>query len=538
MGITRWRPPEPLTEQEEQFVKRMGRKGKLFAFLRQHRHELLDEAFQEELEGMYRDTGAGKEPVPPGLMAMATLLQGYLGASDATMVELTVFDLRVQMVLDCLGQTEPAFSQGAFYDFRHRLIREHMDQRLLERTVEVARQRMSWDARQTKSLLKVAIDSKPLEGAGRVEDTINLLGHAARKVVMCVAKHLEIPMSLVCQEAGIPVLLESSVKKALDVDWNEREQKARALQKLYKQVECLKKWLRKNLPEQVKQEPLSEHLKTLEQVSGQNLEPDPNGGGMRIRRGVAEDRRVSIEDGQMRHGRKSQSKRFNGYKQHIATELEGNLILACEVTPANRPEQEATQALQKDIERQGLQIQELYIDRGYINSPVVEEVQKKGGEVVCKAWGSQNGELFAKSAFQLNMSRRTVTCPAGQTQPFKLGHVVEFEAQKCASCPLREKCTSAAPGKGRTVSIAENESLLHQLRKLTKSSAGRACLRQRVSVEHRLAHLSRRQGPRARYRGVRKNVFDLRRAAALQNIESWQRLSAPSLQKGGPVTGS
>jgi IS5 family transposase len=334
------------------------------------------------------------------------------------------------------------------------------------------------------------------------------------------------------------VLLESSVKKALDVDWNEPEQKARALQKLYKQVESLKKWLRKRLPEQVRQAPLSEHLKTLEQVSGQNVEPDPNGGGVRIRRGVAEDRRVSIEDGQMRHGRKSQSKRFNGYKQHIATELEGNLILACEVTPANRPEQEAAQALQKDIERQGLQIAELYRDRGYINSPVVEEVQKKGGEVICKPWVSQNGELFAKSAFHLNMSRRTVTCPAGQSQPFTLGSVVEFEAQKCAGCPLREKCTSAAPGQGRTVSIAENEPLQHQLRKMTKSPAGRARLRQRVSVEHRLAHLSRRQGPRARYRGVRKNVFDLRRAAALQNIESWQRLSAPIQQKGGSVTGS
>jgi hypothetical protein len=168
----------------------------------------------------------------------------------------------------------------------------------------------------------------------------------------------------------------------------------------------------------------------------------------------------------------------------------------------------------------------------------VEEVQKKGGEVICKAWGSQNGELFAKSAFQLNMSRRTVTCPAGQSQSFTLGHVVEFEAQKCASCPLRDKCTSAAPGKGRTVFIAENEPLQHQLRKLTKSPTGRARLRQRVSVEHRLAHLARRQGHRARYRGIRKNVFDLRRAAALQNIESWQRLSAPIQQKGGSVTGS
>jgi hypothetical protein len=62
---------------------RMKRTGKLFVFLRRHRHELFDDAFQEELEAMYRQTGAGKAPVSPGLMAMATILQGYLRASDA-----------------------------------------------------------------------------------------------------------------------------------------------------------------------------------------------------------------------------------------------------------------------------------------------------------------------------------------------------------------------------------------------------------------------------------------------------------------------
>ena len=39
--------------------------------------------FQHELEAMYRDTGAGKEPHPPALMAMVLLLQSYAGASDA-----------------------------------------------------------------------------------------------------------------------------------------------------------------------------------------------------------------------------------------------------------------------------------------------------------------------------------------------------------------------------------------------------------------------------------------------------------------------
>ncbi len=226
MEIERWRPKRELSEQEERIIERMKSTGKLFAFLRRHRHELFDEAFQAELETMYRQTGAGKEPLPPARMAMATLLQGYLGASDATMVELTVFDLRVQMVLDCLGHSEPAFSKGALCDFRHRLIGANMDRRLLEKSVEVAMGQQEFGWRALKSSLRVAIDSRPLEGAGRVEDTFNLLGHAARKVVACVAGMLECSTDRVCREAGIPLLLESSVKKALDVDWNEAGQRA------------------------------------------------------------------------------------------------------------------------------------------------------------------------------------------------------------------------------------------------------------------------------------------------------------------------
>jgi hypothetical protein len=48
---------------------------------------------------------------------------------------------------------------------------------------------------------------------------------------------------------------------------------------------------------------------------------------MKIRGGVVEDRRVSVEDPEMRHGRKSKTKRFNGYKRHIATDLASGLIL-------------------------------------------------------------------------------------------------------------------------------------------------------------------------------------------------------------------
>jgi hypothetical protein len=60
----------------------------------------------------------------------------------------------------------------------------------------------------------------------------------------------------------------------------------------------------------------------------------------------------------------------------------------------------------------------------------------------------------------------------------------------------------------------------HRLRKLAASRKGRERLRERVAIEHRLAHVGRKQGRHARYLGVRKNVFDLRRVAAVVNLET------------------
>src|SRR5262245_5617645 len=218
MTIARWTPPVTLTRREQFLLKRLGRVRKLLGFLRVHRHELFNDVFQADLASMYRATGAGKDALPPAMMAMAVIVQGYLGISDAEMIELTVVDLRVQMVLGCLGAEEPPFSQGALQEFRERLIAADMDRRLLERTVELAKQTKEFDYRKLPKTLRVAIDSSPLEGAGRVEDTYNLLAHAARNVVQCAARLLGWPEEKLCREAGIPLLRGTSVKAALDID--------------------------------------------------------------------------------------------------------------------------------------------------------------------------------------------------------------------------------------------------------------------------------------------------------------------------------
>jgi hypothetical protein len=92
----------------------------------------------------------------------------------------------------------------------------------------------------------------------------------------------------VCVQAGIPLLVESSIKRALDIDWNEAGEKAEAIKTFARQLDALQSWIARRLPEEVATPPLKKHLEALVQIRTQDLEPDPRRAGPRIREGVAE----------------------------------------------------------------------------------------------------------------------------------------------------------------------------------------------------------------------------------------------------------
>ncbi len=523
--MVRWNPPEELKKQEQMIMKRLNRVRPLFGFLRLNRHKIFDEAFQEQLEGMYRQTGAGDEPHAPAMLCMVILLQGYVGASDAEAVELAIMDRRWQMVLDCLDADAPPFSQGALQAFRERMVAHEMDRALLERTAALVREGAitKSEGQSMSKAVRVAMDSRPLAGAGRVEDTINLLGHAARNIVKVVSKLMQREEEEICRKAGIRLLLAPSIKAGLDIDWSDPRQKATGIQVVEQQVTSLVRWVEKHLDDVV-DAPLKSLFDVVTAIRDQDLENAD--GGVRIREGVAKDRRISIEDSEMRHGRKSRSKRFDGYKEHIARDLDVPAILACAVTPANQPEEEAAAPMAADIRKQGFTIGELHIDRAYVSSPLVPAVLKEKGKVFSKPWAVRAPKpgLFSKAAFHLDLRAQTITCPAGEVERFEPGETVHFDPEVCGACPLRASCTEAAAGRGRSVSVAEDEALQKQFRKLQGTQPGRAVLRQRVAVEHALAHIAARKGYKARYIGARKNLFDLRRAATIQNLEATQLL--------------
>lgn len=195
--------------------------------------------------------------------------------------------------------------------------------------------------------------------------------------------------------------------------------------------------------------------------------------------------------------------------------------------PANAPEASVTEAISEDLEQQGASLKELHIDRAYLSSHLV---RKRGNtvEVYCKAWPIRDGKRFHKQAFTLDWERQTIRCPAAQEMPFVPGGIVHFPKDTCAQCPLKAQCTTSV--KGRSVSIHPDEALLIELRQTQQTPEGRHKLRERVAVEHTLAHVGRWQGRRARYRGIRKNLFDLRRCAVVHNLHVLARSQVHSAE--------
>ena len=344
-----------------------------------------------------------------------------------------------------------------------------------------------------------ALDSSPLWGAAKVEDTYNLLGHALRKALSVIAGQQGRELTQIASQMDADLVASSSLKAALDLNWDDPEEKVLALAMvlgvLYR---------------------VETHL----ELEAQDVEVDEHG-EVKLRKGVAKNRRIAIEDEQMRHGRKNRSKRFDGYKRHILKDLDRGMVRAVGITMANLAEASVSEAISLDLEHQKSKLRELYIDRAYLSSSLVKNREPEL-TIYCKAWRVSNGNKFAKSAFVLDWESQTITCPNQVSVSFREGGKVQFPKASCLNCPVRQKCTTSK--KGRSVSIHPDEKLIAELRERQLTPTGRAKLREGVTVEHSLSHIGQWQGDKARYMGVGKNLFDLRRTAVVHNLHVLVRL--------------
>jgi Transposase DDE domain len=271
-------------------------------------------------------------------------------------------------------------------------------------------------------------------------------------------------------EAGAALIGGASLKAALDLDWDDPSARDQALVQVLEALTAFEGWLDRQPEVVVAQPEVLTSLATAETVRDQDV-TCTTAGTPSLRDGVGADRRISVEDSQMRHGRKSRSQLIDGEGRHVLRDLDSGLVAAVGITPANVPEAQVADSISLDLHVQGLTLWEIHIDRAYLSSNLVRE-RDDDLEISCRAWSVRQSPHFAKTAFELDWEAQTIRCPNAVVLPFEPGGIVHFPPATCASCPLRERCTTSAHG--RTVTIHPDERLLQELRERQLTAQGRA----------------------------------------------------------------
>jgi Transposase DDE domain len=248
---------------------------------------------------------------------------------------------------------------------------------------------------------------------------------------------------------------------------------------------------------------------------------------------VSPDRIVCVHDPEMRHGRKSERRRFDGHKAHLAVDPESQLITAADVMAGNAPDHErALQMVEQAEANAEFVVEEVVGDCAYGDGETRKAFAEAGRKLVAKVATRRGGAQFPKEDFRIDLELMSCVCPAGQkTQkvvsissgdrygaPGAPLRAFRFDAVVCDGCPLRSSCVRARLGKGRLVMIHPQEALLQEARAFQQSEAFAPYRKLRQAAEHRLARLMQLGVRQARYYGRTKTCFQLLMAATVANL--------------------
>src|SRR5438128_2485413 len=494
-----------------------------YGYLASERGELFDDA---DFAKLYCPNN-GRPSVPPSLLATALVLQAYDGVSDEEATRRAAFDLQWKVALG-VELVERPFAKSTLQEFRAQLILHEQTRAIFQRSLEVAKRRGVWKKGHPpheRQHMKLALDTTHILGRGAVKDSYNLLADGIVQVLRMLAKLGPFELMDVAEEVGCTrYVCGPSLKGQADVDWTNPLARQRFLAEIVADADQLLELVRGTraglVDNSAQDKELVAAAEVLARILGQDIERDEN--GPRLKQGVAADRLISVHDPEMRHGRKSSSHRFNGHKAQVAVDTDSQLITAVEVLPGNAPDADrALEVVEASEAATGCQVVDVIGDCAYGAGSTRAEFAATGRTIVAKVPEIQNRELFAKTAFQIDLEAGTCTCPNQQTtRDLRLakrgGGTFVFATETCAPCPLRAQCTRGQGG--RTVQVHPQEALLQQARELQASPVFDEARRRRQVVEHRIARLVQLGIRQARYFGRTKTVFQLCLAAAVANL--------------------
>ena len=495
--------------------------GSFFALLAEHGERIVRD---EDFADCYSD-GLGRPSIPPSQLAKVLLLQYRTGLSDEQAMESVAWDLRWKIALG-LPVDHSGWSSSTLTRFRARLLLHGKERLALEGTLLLAEELGLLDAPAEQ-----IVDSTPMLGAAATQDTVRLVRSGVKRLLDVVAgADQEAARRL---NEGLEFDYARPSEKP-DCRWRERAERERMLTRVAEDAERALRAVELAEGLLAEQAVRDAHA-LLRELLGQDFDVDQDG-VPRLHRGTRSDRILSVHDPGMRHGRKSQHQRFDGFKLHAAaTNAEQPLITAIEVAPANRQDGPQAAAL-IDAQPEQRRPERLLGDTAYGTGPVRAELAEREVDVLAPVpEAPARGEKLLKRDFEIDLDAGTVTCPQGQVAPIRAEpsgrRRASFAKSACDRCPLRDRCVSPARGT-RQVSIAPEEGMLIAARRaLDDHDTAEHLRRTRPRIERLLSLLAHRYGARkARYIGAAKARLQALWAAALVNLNPIGRRLAGQTQ--------
>jgi transposase len=483
--------------------------GSFYALLAEHGERIVsDRDFAE----CYSE-GQGRPSIPPSRLARVLLLQHRTGLSDEQAMEAVCWDLRWKVALG-LPVDHAGWHPTTLTKFRARLLLHGKERVALENTLRLAEELglLSAPAEQI-------VDSTPMLGAAATQDTVRLVRSGVRKLLDAVGAS--------DREAGetLDDSLEFDYAKPNqkpDCRWREKAERERMLTRVAEDAERALRAVERS-DGLLADERVADAHRLLRELVGQDFDVD-EGGIPRLHRGTRSGRILSVHDTEMRHGRKSQHQRFDGYKlSAVATNGAEPLITAVAVAPAS--EQDGPQAkLLVDSQPAARRPRRLLGDTAYGAGPVRAELHERKVEVLAPVpSGAPRGDRLQKSDFAIDLEAGSVTCPAGKVAPIRTEpsgqRRASFAKAACDDCPLRQRCVAPSRGR-RQVLLAPDEELLIAARQaLDDPDTAEHLRRTRPRIERLLGLLAHRYRARkSRYLGRKKAELQAAWAAALVNL--------------------
>jgi transposase len=464
----------------------------------------------------------GRPSIPPSTLAKILLLAYRCGLSDRQAMEAVRFDLRWKVALG-LPLDHEGFHPTSLVKFRARLLLHGKERVVFERSLALAR-----ELGLIEEAVEQVVDSTPMLGAAATQDTVTLVRSGVRKLLDAVAGEDAEAAAVLARNLGFDY---AKPRQKPDCDWRSKPARERLLTRVAQDAERALQAV-VGVPELAQVGAVAEAARLLRELIGQDFELDEDD-LPRLRRGTAKDRILSVHDPQMRHGRKSERQRFDGYKIHAAAATEAPLLTAIDVSPGCAYDGQQAPAL-IDSQPKEWRPQRLLGDSAYGDSETREQLEERKVEVLAPVPEPPPAAgRIGKRDFAIDLAAGTVTCPAGQTvrigPPQRSGmRAAVFPDRVCRACPLKPRC---APGRrGRKIDLRRREDLLQAGREALRDPPTREHLRRtRPLIERLLGLLVHRYHARkSRYRGKRKACFQAAWAAALVNLHPLEAALAGS----------